>query len=81
VTPREEYFAEQIHKAISGAGTDDDKLVRVIAYLSKANELMKAVNSYYTHLHKHTLVNVIGGDTSGWYKKTMQALVQNRVAL
>jgi len=81
LTPRDEYFADQIHKSIAGAGTKDDKLVRIVAYLSKSSALIKAVNIYYTHKYKHTLSNDIGGDTSGWYKKTMQNLVQNRVAL
>jgi len=81
LTPRDEYFAEGIRHCIAGAGTDDGKLIRMVSYLANSKEWMKAVNSYYTHKYKHTLVNDIGGDTSGWYKKTMQAVVQNRVAL
>jgi hypothetical protein len=81
ITPRDEFFADAVHKSIAGAGTKDKKLIRIIAYLSKSPDMMKAVNNYYTHKYKHNLVNDIGGDTSGWYKKTMVSLVQNRVAI
>jgi len=81
LTPRDEYFAETIRISIAGAGTDDNKLIRVVSYLANSKAWMQAVNNYYTHKYKHNLVNDVGGDTSGWYKKTMQALVQNRVAL
>jgi len=81
VTPREEYLSDQIHDAIAGAGTKDHKLVRIVAYLSKSTIMMKAVNNYYTHKYKHNLANDVGGDTSGWYKKTMCVLIQNRTAL
>jgi len=81
LTPRDEYFSDKIHLAISGAGTDDRTLIRSVAYLSKSKALIQAVNTFYTHKYKHTLANDIGGDTSGWYKKTMQNLVMNRVAI
>jgi len=81
VTPREEYFADQIYKSIAGAGTDDKRLIRMVVHITKSKALTQAVNNLYTHKYKHTLVNDIGGDTSGWYKKTMQQLVSLRVAI
>jgi len=80
ITPREEYFATAIRDAIDGAGTKDKKLVRVLGYLSDANNtpMFKAVNAFYTHRWKNTLAKDVGGDTSGWYKKTAVALIQNR---
>jgi len=81
LTPRDEYFAEQIRDAIAGAGTKDKKLVRCLAHISTNKELLKATNNYYTHRYKHNLANDVGGDTSGWYGKTCSALIQTRVAL
>jgi hypothetical protein len=94
ITPREEYFASAIRDAIDGAGTKDKKLVRVLAYLAAAEntEMFKAVNAFYTHRWKNNLSKDVGGkkkifrkvsymclgDTSGWYKKTAVALIQNR---
>ena len=68
MTPRDEYFAEQIRDAIDGAGTKDKKLVRCLAHISTSKELTKAVNNYYTHKYKHTLANDVGSDTSGMVK-------------
>jgi len=80
ITPREEYFATQIRDAIDGAGTKDKKLVRVLGYLSDNNNtaMFRAVNAFYTHRWKNNLAKDVGGDTSGWYKKTAVSLIQNR---
>lgn len=81
LTPREEYFATQILVSIKGTGTDDHKLIRNISYLSTYPMLFKAVNAYYMHKNKHNIANDVGGDTSGWYKKTAEAVITNRVNL
>jgi len=78
ITAREEFFAHQIRDAIDGAGTKDKKLVRALGYLSYNIEMFRAVNAYYTHRWKNNLAKDVGGDTSGWYKKTAVALIQNR---
>jgi len=80
-TPKDEYFAHSIHKAIEGSGTDDKKLIRALSYLSHNVELFRATNTYYMHHYKHNIANDVGGDTSGWYKKTAQTLVASRVNL
>jgi len=81
ITPRDEYFADSIHRAIAGAGTDDHKMIRALSYISNTKEMTKAVNNVYVHKYKHNLANDVGGDTSGWYKKTAQALITTRTAL
>jgi len=81
MTPREEFFAEAIRKSVEGAGTNDHKLIRNLCYLSNNKDLIRAVNAYYMHKYKHNLENDVGGDTSGWYKKTCVQLIQNRVNL
>jgi len=80
ITPREEYFASAIHSAISGLGTNDHKLVRNLAHITTWQPLCLAVNNYYTHRYKRNISNDVGGDTSGWYKKTAQTLLYTRTA-
>jgi annexin A7/11 len=81
VTPRDEYFATQMHEAMVGGGTNDKKLIRILSYISNSKDTAKAVNTFYTHRYRNTLPNDVGGDTSGWYKKTAVAILQNRLAL
>lgn len=81
LTPQDEYFANQIHDAISGMGTKDDKLVRCIGYITGNKDLCRAVNNYYMHHYKHNIANDVGGDTSGWYGKTAKALLDSRISL
>jgi annexin A7/11 len=81
ITPRDEYFADSVHKAIAGAGTDDHKMIRAISYITNTKEMTQAVNNIYVHKYKHNLANDIGGDTAGWYKKTAQLCIQTRTAL
>jgi len=79
LTPKDEYFAKRIRAAIEGVGTDEHKLVRNLNYLADNKTLFKATNSYYAHVHKNSIGKDIAGDTSGWFKKTAVALVNNRV--
>jgi hypothetical protein len=80
LTPREEYFALKIRSSIEGSGTDDKSLVRVVAYLSTNPVWMKAVNDWYSHRFGSNLATDVSGDTSGWYGKTMGAIIKNRTA-
>lgn len=71
LTPREEYYANQIHEAVDGAGTKDkvfyskvitfQKLIRALAYLAENTHLFKAVNGFYIHRYKNNLVHDVGG--------------------
>jgi hypothetical protein len=81
ITPKDEYLATLIRKAIEGSGTNDKMMIRTLSYISNNKDLIRAVNQFYTHRWKHNLMNDVGGDTSGWYKKTCQALIANRVNL
>jgi len=78
ITPREEYFAKMLHKALAGAGTEDKNLIRALSFLSSNKDLFKAVNAYYIHNFKHNIEHDVKGDVSGWYLQTAVALIQNR---
>jgi len=79
VTPREEYFAAEIHKAIQGWGTHDRMLIRNLSYLSNSTPLFRAANDWYMHNYKHNIENDVNADVSGWYGKTAKALIHHRV--
>jgi len=81
MTPKEEFFAEQFRHAVAGAGTDDRKLIRNVSYVSNSKPLFQAVNGFYMHKYKNNLANDVGGDTSGWYHKTIVHVITNRVNL
>jgi len=73
VTPRAEYFAERLHKAISGLITDDERLIRVITtrYGVDLHEIKEA----YAQKYNKTLFDAVTHDTSGNYKKILLELI------
>jgi len=81
LTPKDEYFAKRIRAAIEGIGTNEHKLIRNLNYLADNKTVFKATNSYYAHVHKNSIGKDISGDTSGWFKKTAVAIVNNRVGM
>ncbi|XP_974030.1 annexin B9 [Tribolium castaneum] len=72
MTPREELYAEELHRAISGLGTDEDVLIEVLCTLNNA-EIMTIRHAYHKLFHK-SLEGDIKGDTSGYFKQLLVAL-------
>ena len=68
-----EYFAKQIHSAVEGAGTSDDKLIRCV--ISGADLNMKKIKKYYKKIFNKELVEDIKDDLSGSYQKIIEGLV------
>jgi len=71
-----EVSAENIHKAVTGLGTNDEQLVTSITNHTK-EELLK-IAEIYERSYKEPLVRAIKGDTSGNYKDILVALVTPR---
>lgn len=67
------YFAERLRDAMKGLGTDDKTLIRII--VSRAEIDMVQIKKCFLELTKQTLWRWIKDDTSGDYKKLLQALV------
>uniref|UniRef100_A0A1I8HSY7 Annexin n=1 Tax=Macrostomum lignano TaxID=282301 RepID=A0A1I8HSY7_9PLAT len=67
------YFAERLRDAMKGLGTDDKTLIRII--ISRAEIDMVQIKKCFLELTKQTLWRWIKNDTSGDYKKLLQALV------
>jgi len=73
-TPRDEYFAECLHRAIDRLGTDDNALIRIIARHNKSD--LKFIAELYGRRYNKNLVADVKGDTSGWYAKALTACIE-----
>lgn len=69
------FFAKELNSAISGAGTDDPKLIRLV--VSRAEIDMENIKEEYEKLYNKTLELAIKGDTSGDYKQVLLALIES----
>jgi len=67
------YFAERLHKAMSGAGTRDRSLIRII--ITHCDTDLGNIKREYEKLYGRSLAADISNDTSGDYKKGLLALV------
>lgn len=70
---RQRFFAEQLHKAMSGLGTKDSTLIRII--VSRAEIDLQDIKDEYLNLYKKTLATDVAKETSGDYKKLLLALI------
>lgn len=63
------YFAETLYRAMKGAGTDDDTLIRVMVSRSEVD--MLDIRKEYRNDYGKSLLQAIKGDTSGDYRNTL----------
>ncbi|KAM9816650.1 annexin A11b [Neosynchiropus ocellatus] len=66
------YFAERLHKAMQGAGTKDQTLIRIMVSRSEVD--MLDIRQEYVKTYGKSLYTHISGDTSGDYKKLLLKL-------
>ncbi|KAM3859685.1 annexin A11b isoform 2-T2 [Diretmus argenteus] len=66
------YFAERLHKAMQGAGTNDTTLMRIMVSRSEVD--MLDIRQEYKRIYGKSLYTAISGDTSGDYKKLLLKL-------
>lgn len=71
-----EYFARKIFKAVDGAGTADNKLVRAI--VSRADIDMKMIKRYFKQIFNKDMIERVKEDTSGDYLKILEGLMQTK---
>ncbi|KAM9377807.1 annexin A5a [Pholidichthys leucotaenia] len=74
MTPPVAYDASQLHKALKGAGTDDEVLIEILA--SRTGEQMKEIIKLYKKEFGGKLEKDICGDTSGDYQRLLVILLQ-----
>lgn len=70
---RPAYFAERLYKSMSGAGTEDQTLIRNVVCRSEID--MVLVKEEFETNYGRTLEHFITGDTGGDYKRVLLAIV------
>ncbi|UJR22212.1 hypothetical protein I4U23_025276 [Adineta vaga] len=74
VRDRPSFFAERIHKAVSGLGTKDSTLIRVIVSRSEID--LAQIKMRYQQTYNRSLAQDVGGDTSGDYKRLLLSIIK-----
>ncbi|XP_064091812.1 LOW QUALITY PROTEIN: annexin A3-like [Macrobrachium nipponense] len=67
------YFAQAIHKAVAGTGTNDRTLIRLLVSRSEID--LHSIKKEYEVIYNKSLEKAIKGDTSGYYEKMLLALI------
>lgn len=68
-----DYYAERLYKCMSGAGTNDRALIRIIAVRAEFD--LGDIKAAFLNKYKKTLASFIQGDTSGDYMTMLMAMV------
>ena len=72
------YFAERLHEALSGWGTRDRTLIRII--VTRADIDLGAIKREYHALYGQSLEHDVKSDTSGDYEKALVSLIKGNQA-
>ncbi|XP_030074708.1 annexin A13 [Microcaecilia unicolor] len=67
------YFAKKLHKAMKGAGTDEDMLIRIL--VTRAEIDLQTIKEKYQQIYQKSLADAIKSDTSGDFCKLLLALL------
>ncbi|KAL7636837.1 UNVERIFIED_CONTAM: hypothetical protein RMT77_012595 [Armadillidium vulgare] len=70
---RPEYYANALHEAMDGAGTDDWPLIRII--VSRCEIDLGTIEEKYNELYEKDLIEQVKGDLSGDYEKALVSLL------
>ncbi|XP_069128151.1 annexin A4-like [Argopecten irradians] len=73
MTPPRLYDARELHKAMSGAGTDETALVEIMC--SRTNEELAEIKEVYEQEYETPLEQDLDSDTSGYFGRLMISLV------
>jgi len=79
VTPPAQYFADKIHHACKGAGTDDATVIRVVASQRGPGRYLKEIAAFYLMKHDVPLKKRISDECSGDYKKLLVGVIEHYV--
>eukprot|EP00045_Choanoeca_perplexa_P006126 m.52059 g.52059 ORF g.52059 m.52059 type:complete len:590 (-) comp13478_c0_seq1:224-1993(-) len=73
VSSKQDYFADVLRHSMKGLGTDESQLIRCV--VSRAEIDMVEIKEQYFRKFQHSLEHDIRGDTSGFFRTTLLALV------
>ncbi|XP_054841201.1 annexin A13 [Eublepharis macularius] len=69
----QEYFAARLHDAMSGAGTDEETLIRIL--VTRAEIDLQTIKEKFQKMYQKSLAEAIQSETSGDFKKLLIALL------
>lgn len=75
VTPLDIYFSKKLHKAMAGAGTDMEALIRLVC--TQRGRALKAISNRFVQDYKKTLKAWIADECSGDIKKILITVVDS----
>jgi len=72
MTPIAEYICKELHKAMSGIGTDEEVLAEFLCTMN--NDDINAIKEVYEDMYKKSLEDELISETSGTFKRMMVSL-------
>ncbi|XP_046650091.1 annexin A4-like isoform X1 [Daphnia pulicaria] len=73
VNNRALYFAERLHRAMKGLGTDDNSLIRII--VSRCEIDLLNIMFEYERIYGKTLFSAVKEETSGYYRRSLLTII------
>ncbi|XP_023245332.1 annexin B9 [Copidosoma floridanum] len=73
MTPPLVYYAEEMHDAMDGLGTDEDAIVEILCTLN--NNEIKEMTTFYENLYSRSLKSDIQDDTSSDFQELLLSLL------